>query len=349
MEADVVIVGGGLSGLALADLLHRGGVDFQLFEARDRFGGRIDALRTSEGNVDIGPSWFWPGQSRIARLTRALGLRAFPQHATGDLSFEDQHGQVQRGVGFASMEGALRLEGGMVALIDGLVASLPRERLHSGSPVSGIGDNGVVRLKHGGTCAAQHIVVAAPPRVAAKLDFDPAFPARALDALCAIPTWMAQHAKFVAVYDQPFWREAGLSGDATSRRGPMVEIHDASGPDGTPAALFGFLGIPAAQRAGRSEDIEAEAIEQLGRLFGADATRPTATALKDWALDPETATERDHAPSNGYPGYTMPAALEGLWPGRLHFASTETAPDVGGLMEGALASAERVAARILNG
>ena len=40
-STDVAIVGGGLAGLNAARQLQRQGVDFQLFEARDRFGGRI--------------------------------------------------------------------------------------------------------------------------------------------------------------------------------------------------------------------------------------------------------------------------------------------------------------------
>lgn len=29
-----------------------------------------------------------------------------------------------------------------------------------------------------------------------------------------------------AIYDRPFWREAGLSGTAQSMVGPLAEIHD---------------------------------------------------------------------------------------------------------------------------
>jgi phytoene dehydrogenase-like protein len=40
-ETDVVIVGGGLAGLAAARRLHRAGVPWRLFEAGDRLGGRV--------------------------------------------------------------------------------------------------------------------------------------------------------------------------------------------------------------------------------------------------------------------------------------------------------------------
>ncbi len=346
MRTEVAIVGGGLAGLALADRLHRAGVDFRLFEARPQLGGRIAGLASPTGRVDLGPSWFWPGQPRIAGLVEDLGLQVFAQHAAGDPCFEDAQGGVHRGMGFASMEGSFRVAGGMIGLIERLAARLPSERLNLARPVAGITGKGAVMLADGGICEARHVVLALPPRVAAGLRFEPGLPPAVVQCLKTIPTWMAGHAKFVAVYDRPFWREAGLSGDAMSRRGPLAEIHDASGPDGSPAALFGFLGVAAAQRAGRGPEIEAAALGQLVRIFGAEARTPVVTVIRDWAFEPETATDRDHAPPQGHPAYGLPPILEGLWEGRLHFASTETAPEMGGLMEGALASAARAAALI---
>jgi monoamine oxidase len=75
--------------------------------------------------------------------------------------------------------------------------------------------------------------------------------------------------------------------------GPMPEIHDATTASGQ-AALFGFLGVGADQRAALGEDTLTRAcVDQLVRLFGADARHPRATLLKDWAADPLTATAAD--------------------------------------------------------
>ncbi len=41
MNTDVLIVGGGLSGLALASKLEKSGVNYLVVEANDRLGGRI--------------------------------------------------------------------------------------------------------------------------------------------------------------------------------------------------------------------------------------------------------------------------------------------------------------------
>ena len=100
-HTDILIVGGGLAGLSLADALHRVGRDFVLLEARDRLGGRIKAAQVDGRAFDLGPAWFWDGQPRIAALIERFGLTQYDQFSRGDLVFEDERGQVQRGRGHA--------------------------------------------------------------------------------------------------------------------------------------------------------------------------------------------------------------------------------------------------------
>lgn len=347
LTCDVAIVGGGLSGLALASRLHAEGLSVHLFEARARLGGRVLSVPSVHGGaLDLGPAWVWPGQAHVARLVREVGLRVFPQFAEGAICWEDTDGTVHRGRGFASMAGAFRVEGGMAALVEALAARLPAERLHLQSPVRAVRPDGVT-LADGRRVVAGQVALALPPRLAAGLDFAPGLAPDLFHRLRAIPTWMAGHAKLLAVYDRPFWRMAGLSGDASSRRGPLMEIHDASGPAGTPAVLFGFVGLPARMRAGRAAEVEAAAIAQLSRIFGPEAGQPRQVIIRDWAEAQQTATAADQTPPPGHPDYRPDPALIGLWEGRLHFAVTELASDAGGLIEGALVAAEDVSARIL--
>lgn len=344
MDTDILIIGGGLAGLRLAHLLDLRGHDYQLVEARNRLGGRILTTQVNGGAFDLGPAWFWPGQPRIAALIRSLGLTPFEQHADGHLIFEDEAGQTHRGQGFASADRALRLQGGFGALIAALAGQVTAQRLHVGAPVTRLvrsADRITAHLPNG-TIVARHVVLALPPRIAAdRMMFSPAMPDATIAAMARIPTWMAGHAKAVAVYDHPFWRDAGLSGDAISRRGPLAEIHDASAAPHGPFALFGFVGVPAAARA--NEDALRAAIRaQLLRLFGA-AAGPAALHIKDWARDPHTAIDADAALPAAHPQYGLPAALQGLWDGRVQFAGTEVASRFGGYVEGALEAAEAVA------
>lgn len=352
MKTDIAIIGGGLSGLALARHLARDGCDFQLFEARNRFGGRIHSLQHGGAAFDLGPSWFWPGQHRIAALTKALGLERFDQYAEGAVSYESETGEVFRNAGFASMQGSWRLQSGMTGLITGLAEHLPPERLHLGHEVQAITQQGEIQFRSGQRWQARKVILALPPRLAAEVSFTPRLSPEQIKALQEIPTWMAGHAKFVALYETPFWREAGLSGDAMSRSGPLAEIHDASAPDliaghGTqtsaPAALFGFLGTSAELRQGQEAQLTKAALSQLARIFGPQAAHPIKTVLQDWATESHTATPHDQTPPRAHPAFGLPASLNAIWGGRLSLCGTEVAPEMGGYLEGALAAAEQSA------
>jgi monoamine oxidase len=148
----------------------------------------------------------------------------------------------------------------------------------------------------GDRIGARQIVLAVPPRLLEEtVHFSPMLDAVTVERWRCMPTWMAPHAKFFALYDCPFWRDAGLSGTAQSMVGPLIEIHDATTASGQ-AALFGFVGVPAAQRRRMGEKaIIAAAIAQLTRLFGTRAATPITTLFKDWAADPLVATENDQA------------------------------------------------------
>jgi monoamine oxidase len=341
---DVAIVGGGLAGLSLAVRLFDAGVDVKIYEARSRLGGRVHGFEDGGHRFDLGPSWYWLAQPRMAQLTHDLGLRTFDQYATGDLVFEGDDGHVQRGVGFSSMEGSFRIRGGMSALIDGLAARLPSDRIALNARVISADKDTGLTLEDGDHIATNHVVLACPPRVAARIEMSPSIETDALDA---VPTWMGGQAKFVATYDSPFWRDAGLSGGAMSRRGLLAEIHDASPDTSELGALFGFVGVPAQVRSGQADAIKTAALKQLARLFGPKASNPRMAILIDWADERDTSGALDKTPLFAHPNYGMPTALLGEWDGRLHLGSTEVARTFGGYLEGALERADELAENLI--
>jgi len=348
MHTDVLIVGAGLSGLALARQVLEQGRDVLLVEARARVGGRVICVTEGAAAFDMGPSWFWPGQPRMAKMVAELGLTQFDQYAAGDVIFEDENGTVQRGQGLASMQGSFRLSGGMAALTEALAGSLPQDRLRLNTRVLRLADQGdgiEAQLSTGDRVMAKRVVLALPPRVGATIEMSPPLGHATMEAMQNCATWMAGQAKAVAIYDRPFWREAGLCGDAMSRRGPMVELHDASPADGAPYALFGFIGVPPEHRRDDARLKDAVRV-QLLRLFGDVAADPVAVHLKDWAFDPCTATPADSQPLYQHPHYGLRPAMSGLWEDRLILSGTETASAFGGYLEGALEAAEHTAMRL---
>ncbi len=355
-DTTVAIIGAGLAGLHAAHLLHRAGVDFDLFEARDHAGGRILTVDEQGGladdGFDLGPSWFWPQMHPVmGELADELGLPFFQQHSTGDMVFERTPRETpQRVTGFAQEPSSMRLAGGTAALVRALMRDLPLERLHFGKPVTALRlmRESVEITASDRTITASHVIAALPPRLfAQKVTLHPAPAQRDLNRWHATATWMAPHAKVFALYDRPFWRDAGLSGMAQSMVGPLVEIHDATTASGK-AALFGFVGVPAANRAALGGDaLTLAAIQQLIRLFGPEAGSPRARLIKDWAQDQWTATNAD-AVSSAHPAAIVGEWVTGQWQERLFMAGSEASPSDPGYLAGAI-QASRLAVRSILG
>jgi monoamine oxidase len=351
MRATVVVIGAGLAGLRAAQLLDAAGVDYLLVEARDRPGGRIltvDADGAPGGVFDLGPSWYWPAmQPAMGALVDELGLSAFEQYAQGDMVVERARGQpTQRFRGYAQSPASMRLVGGTGALVRALAERLPAERLLYGTRVTALhlareGVELAIEQAAGvGRIVAQYVIAALPPRLlAAQVRFDPPLADATARRWHNTATWMAPHAKLVALYDRPFWRDAGLSGDAQSAIGPMVEIHDASAAESN-AALFGFVGLPAAHRRAVGEvALKRAGVDQLVRLFGEEARSPRAVLLKDWAADPLTAIADDQQAA-GHPLPDTAPWVEGAWQAKLALAGSETSAIDSGYLSGAVVAAE---------
>jgi monoamine oxidase len=193
---------------------------------------------------------------------------------------------------------------------------------------------------------AVHVVLAAPPRALLQnIDLAQYFPATLSQKLLATPTWMAAQAKFVVIYQRPFWREEGLSGDVFSRIGPMVELHDAStdsaNDTGSTYALFGFVGVPSSVRNQHESGVfEQHCLHQLVDVFGEPARQPLHYYLKDWAQDPWVATEQDTAEASSHPHIAISAYKGQLEVLGLSFVGAEYAESEAGYLEGALMSAQ---------
>lgn len=77
-SCDVIIIGGGISGLSAAKLLKESGQKVVVLEARDRVGGRTFTIRNSNVKyVDLGGAYVGPTQNRILRLSKELGLETY--------------------------------------------------------------------------------------------------------------------------------------------------------------------------------------------------------------------------------------------------------------------------------
>lgn len=354
--ADVVVVGAGISGLVAARALLAAGARVIVVETRGRVGGRTLTVASDpegtgrSGCFDLGASWLWPAQDELIELTAVMGIELFAQHETGHALCDVAEHLPAQALGAPAI-GSLRMSGGSQRLAEKLADDLPPGVLRLGHTVTRIAvDRASVRIyttraTETPRMQATRVVVAIPPRLAARIDYAPLLPADLAALLAATPTWMAQTFKVVVCYRQPFWRRAGLSGLALSHVGPLREVHDAGGPDEVPAAALLGMALPSADRLralGPQRQREA-VLAQLTRIFGPDARDATAVLTHDWGGDPATASGPADGDGHARRTYGSPLFARPAQEGRIILAGAETADRSAGQMHGAVLAGLRAA------
>jgi monoamine oxidase len=196
-----------------------------------------------------------------------------------------------------------------------------------------------------GELRARRAIVAVPPVLAGRIDYDPPLPVPRDQLTQRMP--MGSVIKTMTIYDEPFWREDGLSGSALSLPGPAQVIFDNTPPNGSPGVVLGFLEGRDARTLGRVREVERReaVVGGLARIFGPRAAKPSGYVEKDWSAEPY---------SRGcYAGVLGPGAWTayGTWLrepiDRIHWAGTETATRWMGYFDGAVQSGKRAAAEVM--
>jgi monoamine oxidase len=216
------------------------------------------------------------------------------------------------------------------------------------SPVRQIAwSDDVVRVtSDGATVAAKHVIVALPPVMTMQIAFDPPLPD---DRATLYTRAVAGHeTKTLVVYDEPFWRADGLSGQ-TFEPGSAAEVTlDASPESGTPGVIAVFTFGPVAQKWDNMAAPERRAaiVAALAQRLGPRAGSPSDFVETLWKSEEWTkgCTMAHYAPGvlTTYGGLLREPM------GRVHWAGTETSTFSHGAIDGAVRSGERAAAETLS-
>ena len=179
--------------------------------------------------LELGIEAVWAAQPEDMSLLHVL----FYIHSAGSLEmlFDTEGGAQQD-----------RFVGGSQRIPLRMAEALGEERLVLGAPVR--------RIEHAPDGVTVHADAArrarrgarssrSRPTLAGRIAYDPPLPGYRDQLTQRMP--LGTVAKCMAIYDEPFWRADGLSGQGTSDAGPVRLTFDNSPPEGSPGVLLGFL------------------------------------------------------------------------------------------------------------
>lgn len=258
---------------------------------------------------------------------------------------DEQHaGTVERGIDGEGGAQERRFVGGsqllsirMAEQLGSVVLRAPVRRIEQEA-------GGVAIVCDAGTWRAQRVVVSVPPPLAARIAWNPVLPVGHDALFQRLP--MGTLMKCEAVYDRPFWREDGLTGQAITPAGPIKSTYDNTPPEGGPGVLMGFLGghqwrLLAPRPPAERRDI---VLRAFATAFGPRALEAKDYFEQDWTTEEWT--------RGGPTSVAAPGTLSDFGPalgrpfGRVHWAGAEHSPYWNGFMDGAVRSGEHTAAEV---
>ena len=307
----------------------------------------------------------WDGQTVESWLRRHVGaagaremlrlaVRAVFATEAADLSllhflfYSHAGGLLDRLLNVAGGAQESRVIGGSQVLAVELAGRLG-DAVHLSCPVRRIvqDDDGVTVHADAVSVHADAAVVAVPPTLAGRIDYEPALPPWRDQLTQRMP--MGSVIKSMAVYNEPFWRADGLTGQVTSDVGPVQLTFDNSPPAGKPGVLLSFVEGVHARELSRCSPTERRqaTVACLTRHFGPRAESPSEFLELDWSAERWS--------SGCYGAHLPPGVLTQFGSalrepcGRIHWAGTETATVWAGYMDGAVRSGEQVARTLTAG
>ena len=232
--------------------------------------------------------------------------------------------------------------GGMGAIYGPMAAELG-DALHLCQPVRHITQDadGVTVRADDLTVRARRVIVAIPLAIASSIVYEPMLPVDRAFLHQRMPSGAVF--KISIIYDEPFWRADGLSGQSAAPGSPATLTIDACTDTADPGIMCVITEGPAARRLGKLDEAERKAavIGELVDRFADKARTPLEYHEQNWTTERYSGGGMlSHAPTGVLTefGYTLRKPC-----GRIHWAGTESSAIMCGWIDGAIRSGERAA------
>lgn len=344
IQADVLIIGGGLTGLSLAYFLKAQKLDVKILEARERLGGRIYTAYAEEGApIEMGATWLGKQHRFLLELLNELGLEIFEQALGERAIYEPISTSPPQVVSLPpNHDPSFRIKGGSSRLIEALAAKLSPEQIYTSQVVERIEEEaaGLKVVCKGQSFFAKKVVSTLPPRLfSAQIQCKPSLPESFKRIADETHTWMGESIKVGLRFDKAFWENEKSSATIFSSVGPIPEMYDHTDAEGAHHALKGFFN-GSYYSVSKEERLEM-VLGQLQKYYGKQIKSYSSYEELVWQQEAFTyAPYQNHVLPHQYNGHAV--YKEAYMQGKLWIAGTETASAFPGYMEGAIRSARSI-------
>jgi monoamine oxidase len=236
--------------------------------------------------------------------------------------------------------------GGMGAIHRAVAAELG-DAIHLSQPVRSVAQDadGVTVRSDDMVVRARRVVVAVPIAIASQIIYEPMLPVDRSLLHQRMP--LGAVFKIALVYDEPFWRADGLSGQSFAPGSPANLTIDSCTDTASPGMLTVITEGPVARRIGKLTEGERKkaVLDAVAERFGNKALTPVDYVEQNWSVERYS--------GGGMISHTPPGVLTEFGPalrepcGRIHWAGTESSAVMYGFIDGAVRSGERAATEVM--
>ena len=236
--------------------------------------------------------------------------------------------------------------GGMGAIHRAVAAELG-DAIHLSQPVRTIAQDadGVTVRSDDMVVRARRVVVTVPIAIASQITYEPMLPVDRSFLHQRMP--LGAVFKIALVYDEPFWRADGLSGQSFAPGSPANLTIDSCTDTGNPGVLTVITEGPVARQIGQltADERKKAVLDAVAERFGDKARSPVDYLEQNWAVERYS--------GGGMIAHSPPGVLTEFGPalrepcGRIHWAGTESSSVMYGFIDGAVRSGERAATEVM--
>ncbi len=357
-EGKVIIVGAGAAGLAAGYLLHRLGVDFQIIEASDRYGGRVKRTDSfADFPIDLGAEWIHASPKVLSEILNDPNADAQVEFVTYNpqkigVAQEGEVRMVNAGNNFYS---EIKFKDSTwFGFFEQHIVPKFLDRIVLDTPIKQIDyaqDRVLLTAQDNSTFEADRVLVTVPIKIlqTRNLEFVPALPVEKTGAIDSIS--MGDGLKAFIEFSEKFYPDILLFGGLLEALATDSKTYyDAAFRKDSQRHVLGLFTInePASRYTGLGSDeaIIAEILAELDALFDGKASPSYLQhVIQNWSAEPYVQGSYSYNFADDQTE-TVNALLTPL-DGKVYFAGEALSIDSQATVHGACESAYSVVERML--